>query len=860
MSDSISRLNEALEGRYRIERQLGEGGMATVYLAEDLKHERKVAVKVLKPELAAALGAERFLAEIKTTANLQHPNILPLFDSGEADGVVFYTMPFVEGESLRDRLDREKQLPVDEAVRIATDVAEALQAAHEQGVIHRDIKPANILLSRGRPLVADFGIALAVSVAGGDRLTETGLSLGTPHYMSPEQATGEKNIGPAADTYALGCVVYEMLTGEPPYTGSTAQAILGKIITQEPASATEHRQSVPANVDAAIRRALEKLPADRFTDPHGLARAIADPAFRHGELAVRAGGPGVQRWRAVAVAMTVTTVLFGLLAFWPNGVSEMQTVGSPAWYSQPFEDGQEPTTPYGPEPYALSPDGALLVYPRNGELWLRTWSERDAVPIPRTVGAETPAISPQRDLAFERSGEILVLQLPDGPPAPWTEGTRPRWGPDNALYFTAGDNMFRLREAGAVPEQLSEGGGPNFVSHVLPEGGLALTYGGGEMGLLELRSGGITPIGEGSRPRLLGNRHLVFWRDRSLWAASLDRGSGELGPADVVLGGVWGWTTSDDGKLFYATDDFFGPHTPVRVMRNGDWEQIEPGWYTEAEPGGTTVAISPSGQHLAISTWTGQTSELWLKDLETGERDLLTDRAFRVSWTPDGSVLHVSSRENQRAMWAIPADGTGPPIRVLRQEDPRVQQGELSSDGRWLAYRAGSPTLGESADIFALRLGADSVGAPIVAEPESDETDPAISPDGRWLAYTSDRSGQRQVYVSSFPDPSEMGRVVVSPGEGTEPRWARGTNELFYRSGNGLMTAVQYEVTGGLFDITDREALFPANVYLFEVGIHSYDVFPDGQSFLMFRPRSGAPYRRTHVIENWGSMVQERMR
>ncbi len=213
MSDPITRLNAALEGRYRIESELGEGGMATVHLADDIKHERKVALKVLKPELAAVVGAERFLAEIKTTANLQHPHILPLHDSGDADGFLFYVMPYVEGETLRDRLDRDKQLPVDEALGIATAVANALQVAHEAGIVHRDIKPGNILMSRGEPLVADFGIALAVSAIGGGRLTETGLSLGTPFYMSPEQATGDQAVGPASDTFALACVLYEMLVG-----------------------------------------------------------------------------------------------------------------------------------------------------------------------------------------------------------------------------------------------------------------------------------------------------------------------------------------------------------------------------------------------------------------------------------------------------------------------------------------------------------------------------------------------------------------------------------------------------------------------------------------------------------------------
>ena len=283
MSDPVTRLNTALEGRYRIESELGEGGMATVYLADDLKHNRKVALKVLKPELAAVVGAERFLAEIQVTANLQHPNILPLHDSGEADGFLFYVMPYVEGDTLKDRLEREHQLPVDDAVQIATDMGEALDYAHRQGVIHRDIKPANVLLLEGKPVISDFGIALAVGAAGGGRLTETGLSLGTPHYMSPEQAAGDQVVGASTDTYALGSVLYEMLVGEPPYPGTTAQAVLGKIIAGKPVSATEQRPSIPAKVDAAVRKALEKLPADRFTSAEEFVRALGDEHFRYGE-------------------------------------------------------------------------------------------------------------------------------------------------------------------------------------------------------------------------------------------------------------------------------------------------------------------------------------------------------------------------------------------------------------------------------------------------------------------------------------------------------------------------------------------------------------------------------------------------
>src|SRR3954453_23806777 len=265
-------LQSALADRYRIERELGQGGMATVYLAHDLKHERKVAIKVLRPELAAVLGAERFLAEIRVTANLQHPNLLPLFDSGEAgnqsDGpagrFLYYVMPYVEGETLRARLERERQLPVEETVRLVGLLGNALAYAHAHGVIHRDLKPENILLQSGQPVIADFGIALAVAQAGGPRVTETGLSVGTPNYMSPEQAAAERVIDARSDQYALAAVTYEMLSGEPPHTGPTAQAVIARLMTEQVRSLRATRPGVPVEVDRAVARALAKSPADRF--------------------------------------------------------------------------------------------------------------------------------------------------------------------------------------------------------------------------------------------------------------------------------------------------------------------------------------------------------------------------------------------------------------------------------------------------------------------------------------------------------------------------------------------------------------------------------------------------------------------
>ncbi len=263
----------AFTGRYAIERELGHGGMATVYLAQDLKHGRPVAIKVLAPELAATLGRERFVREIATAARLSHPHILPLHDSGEANGFLYFVMPYVEGESLRDRLVREKQLPIEDALTIVRQVASALSYAHSRDVVHRDIKPDNVLLSEGGAIVADFGIAGAVLAAGG-RLTQTGIILGTPAYMSPEQGAGERNVDGRSDVYSLGCVLYEMLTGEPPFTGSTAQAIIAKRFTEPAPSARRLRDSVSIALDRAIVKALARAPADRFATPHDFARAL----------------------------------------------------------------------------------------------------------------------------------------------------------------------------------------------------------------------------------------------------------------------------------------------------------------------------------------------------------------------------------------------------------------------------------------------------------------------------------------------------------------------------------------------------------------------------------------------------------
>jgi TolB-like protein/Tfp pilus assembly protein PilF/tRNA A-37 threonylcarbamoyl transferase component Bud32 len=346
---TASKLGDALRDRYVVERELGRGGMATVYLARDLKHGRHVALKVLHPELAATLGPERFQREIETVARLQHPHILTVHDSGETAGQLWFTMPFVEGESLRDRLRREQQLSVEVALRIATDAARALQYAHEHGVIHRDIKPENLLLTKdGSTLVADFGIARALS-GGDDRLTETGISVGTPAYMSPEQAAGERTLDARTDVYALGAVLYEMLAGEPPFTGPTAQAVIAKRFHSEAIPLRTVRPSVPSHVERAVTRALARVTTDRFASTAELARALhEDPSLATIPAAVRP----TPRVRSVPTGLLLLglgiLIGLGVLFAWTRD-RRGETAGEPGLRRVavlPFENLGEPDKAY----------------------------------------------------------------------------------------------------------------------------------------------------------------------------------------------------------------------------------------------------------------------------------------------------------------------------------------------------------------------------------------------------------------------------------------------------------------------------------------------------------------------------------
>ncbi|HEX5387668.1 MAG TPA: protein kinase, partial [Gemmatimonadales bacterium] len=466
MPETLGRLQSALADRYRLDREVGAGGMATVYLAEDIRHDRRVALKVLRPELAAVIGAERFLAEIKLTANLQHPHILPLFDSGEADGYLFYVMPFIEGESLRDRLRREHQLPIDVAVRITTEVASALDYAHRHGIVHRDIKPENILLHDGTALVADFGIALAASKAGGTRMTETGMSLGTPHYMSPEQAMGEREITARSDVYALGAVLYEMLTGEPPFTGATAQAVVARVVTEHPRPMAPQRHTIPPHVEAAVLTALEKLPADRFSSAAEFADALKNKSYAATTPLAAAAPPPPARSRRRPPATLVAVLGAALLvatgaALW--GWLRPAPKAPATQFSLALRPNQalQPPAGLGGARLALSRDGSELVYSGPAEagnrLWLRRLDQLDATPILGTEGASSPFFSPDgQRIGFIKEGtQVRIASLGGAPTVTLTDkanSTSGAWGDDGYIYFEVDSGVARMRAAGGSIE------------------------------------------------------------------------------------------------------------------------------------------------------------------------------------------------------------------------------------------------------------------------------------------------------------------------------------------------------------------------------------------------------------------------
>ncbi len=863
--NSPERLTAALADRYRLERELGRGGMATVYLAQDLKHDRQVAIKVLRPELAAVIGAERFLTEIKTTANLQHPHILPLHDSGQADSFLFYVMPFVEGESLRDRLNREKQLPIPDAVRIAGEVAGALDYAHRHGIIHRDIKPENILLHDGRALVADFGIALAATSAGA-RMTETGMSLGTPHYMSPEQAMGDRELTPRSDVYALGAMTYEMLLGEPPFTGPTAQSIVAKVMTEEPAPIVPRRKSVPSAVEAAVLTALEKLPADRWGSAAEFAGALSDQSVRR-YVGKSVNPPRYRLTRLPTYRLPVIVAAAGALIA-ALAVAALR----PSSRGAPFPVRLELPLSTGLTRSAvatLSPDGHTVVFvgtPPSGQgtvLYQRRLDQLVSRVIPATDNAGTPVYSPDgKWLAFV-AGRRRIVKVPlDGgvavPLAEIPDEGGLDWSPGGDIVAGGGifeglKGLYRMSAAGGPLLPLTSiDTARKELSHqyprVLGDGRTVLftiwygTLDGAELAATSLDDGRVVPLGViGVKALGVVDGQMVYVRaDGVTMAVPFDvrrrRASGN--PVQVLdqvrmFGGVGdaGAYLTSGGGMVYATGVL--RRRAIWVDRNGAVLGAlgEPREFSAPR-------LSPDGSRAAVIVGTGWGSDLWILDLSAGTLTPLTTTggSRNASWSPDGRrVLYVSTQGGRAALWWQPADGSGPAVMAATPRH-NAWNVDLSPDGRTAVFNA---VYDGSFNLETLSLDSARVAADVAASPVATEMFGRFSPDGRWIAYTSDESGRREVYIRSFPD--AVSRIQVSAAGGSRPVWSPDGSRLYYMEERRLMSATLGRAP--TIRVASRAVLFEGR---YET---DFDVSPDGTRFLMIESETSG--LNLVVIPDW---------
>jgi serine/threonine-protein kinase len=871
MPGVTEQLKIALADRYLIERELGAGGMATVYLAHDAKHNRKVALKVLRPELAALIGAERFLKEIEVTANLQHPHILPLHDSGEAGTFLYYVMPFVEGETLRDKMNREKQLGIEDAIEITRSVAGALDYAHRHDVIHRDIKPENILLHDGQAMVADFGIALAVSQAGGTRLTETGLSVGTPHYMSPEQAMGDRELDARSDIYSLGAMLYEMLAGDPPYTGSTAQAIVAKVITEKAPPVTTYRDTVPPHTAAAIQKALAKLPADRFSSASSFAEALVTPGVMASLAATAAdtaaARPGGKDWRLMGTGLVAVLAIAAALWGWleptpPADVARFQ-VGLPAAAQMgAAQNGQT---------IALSPDGKTIVYVGpDRQLFVREIDEFEARPLPGTQNSHTPFFSPDGEwVGFYSGPNLKRIALAGGTPLTVASANILRgadWGPDGFIVFTptTSSGLHRVAAGGGAVDTLTvpdsdAGEIGHRWAHVLPNGkGVVFVIWKGsnetaQLAALSFETGEIRPLIAGTGAKYVKSGHLVYGSaDASLLAVPFDQDRLEVTGSPVsLLDGVLVKSTgaaefglSEGGTLTYLSGE---PSSLSLVITDRDGRSTI---LADSLTGAFSPRFSPDGKRVVLRIGE-QADDIWIYELGQGTISRLTfegDNGYPV-WTPDGRSItfHSSRSEGSRDIYRRAADGSGSAEVFIERDNP-VWEIAWAPDGRGGVFREISSEGG--LDIYSFTLDSPGEHQPYVVTPFNERA-PVISPDGRWLAYVSNESGQDEVYVRAYPDPS--GRWQVSSDGGMEPLWAPSGRELYYRTGDRLM-AVDV-TTRGTFSLGNRRPLFEGN-YLMNQNHTNYDVHPASGEFVTIKSQ-GSPTELI-VVLNWFEELRER--
>jgi eukaryotic-like serine/threonine-protein kinase len=868
------RLAVALADRYTIERKIGAGGMATVYLAHDQKHQRKVAVKVLHPDLAATLGGERFLSEIRTTANLQHPHILPLHDSGAADGFLFYVMPYIEGESLRERLEREKQLPIDDAVRIAKEVASALDYAHRRGVIHRDIKPENILLHDGAALVADFGIALAVQSAGGQRMTQTGLSLGTPQYMSPEQALGERSIDARADQYALGAVTYEMLVGEPPFTGPTVQSILARVMTEQPRGLSLQRKSIPPAVEVAVLKALDKLPADRFNSAAEFSNALSAPAGSvlitrahpiTSPVGARNAARAILPWAITAIALL--TAFITMQRDSPRARSAGRIVATLT--PEPGDVWRE-----GGHTFAVSPDGQRVVLSiadgTNSVLAIRSLDSLGTRRLANTTGASFPFWSPRGDvIAFFADGFLKTIQVSSGAVrslCPAIRGLGGDWSSDDVILYTpaAAGGLFLTSPSGQHCEPLPLKGPPdafNLRPYFFPETRQFIATNDRRVWLGEVGGDSLIWLADLARARaILAPPNYIIIRPAAAggpgnerFAQQIDLGRRKLSGEPIRVaygvsnpGGNTSLSASWNGVLVgnIRISDRTDNRVVTRVGLNGVTAD------TTTAPPETfgPQSLSHDGSRVAFGGW-----NISVLELNRGVSTIVAENELQPKsptqfpqWSPGDTLLAFSNRDTVGGKIVYEIDvvdlRSGNVRRLMRS--PSAGRGitltDWSSDGRQLALVMTAGDGATNSEAWTLTLG-DTTPRQLFSDNAAvDEI--RFAPNGKWIAYQRQTDGSAEIFIRSMPGPGSA--IRVSTAGGRAPRWNTASNQLYYLSNADAIMAV---TVGGDGKLSTPRQIISAGRY---GGPTFYDPIGNGEGFVATYSTAALP-SLTLIVDWW---------
>ncbi|HTJ24410.1 MAG TPA: protein kinase, partial [Gemmatimonadaceae bacterium] len=811
-------------------------------------------------------------------AKLQHPHILPLLDSGEAGGLLYYVMPLATGETLRERLSRDQQLPIDDTVRIACEVADALHYAHAAGIIHRDIKPENILLQGGHALVADFGIALAVEQAGGQRMTQTGLSLGTPQYMSPEQAMGEKRIGPRSDVYSLGAVTYEMITGEPPFSGATVQSIVAKVMTERPIAPHALRDTVPAAVENAVLKALAKLPADRFATTAEFAAALSAP-YSHGAVTAPAERP---RSRVNAIALAAAA-LFAALALWGWLRRPASTRSEPRRFSIVLPDSS-PLVFVGPVPYAagqpslaLSPDGKRLAYigTHGGttNIFVRELNDFTTTRLAGTDSAYHPFFSPDgRSIGFFVRNELKRIDVSGGPVttiAPMDVPIGATWGADGYIVVAASDGreLDRVRATGGKVRR-SPGvttDRRNFpillpgTPYALHSNQRRLTATNLETGALymlsadgpvSLETASNRDVIRGTAPRYVAGHLLWMSVNGELVAAPFDTKTLKFtGPSVVVVSGVRRETDNGAGQYAISSDGVLA-YVPGANADVGHLAWVYEGGRQDSLPFPPamygTNDISPDGRRIVIQVLQddGRRDERIL-DLTRNVEERLRDlEAFQFSsvqrWTPDSkSLVYGASSSLASESFILRTFPDHPGVYDTLARGPFSTSATFTPSGDTIVVMAG-----DSTRVFRLYLLSAKQRSPMtpIGNSRGSTENPGISPDGKWLTYDSNENGDRgQVYAEPFPPTGR--RIQITSDGGAEAQWSRQGDALFYRKGTRIY---RLPVARGGDNPFGTPRVF-ADGQFAEFSGRTFSVHPDGKRVLLKIIPTEQTSREIHV-------------